>query len=171
MWMCAQLLSGVQLFATPWTVACQAPLSMRFSRQDYWSRLPCPPPGDLPDTWIEGASPESPEFQVDSLLLSHQRSPALHMHVSKLLSHPGCHITLNRVPCATQQDFVGYPFYIQHCVHVHPKPPNYPFTPSFPPATISSFSKFVSLFLLKVFISEMKNINSEFIQWKKQLVI
>ena len=40
-------LSHVQLFATPWTVACQAPLSMGFSRQEYWSKLPCPPPGDL----------------------------------------------------------------------------------------------------------------------------
>ena len=42
--------SHVQLFATPWTVACQAPLSMGFSaRLEYWSGLPCPPPGDLPD--------------------------------------------------------------------------------------------------------------------------
>ena len=57
--MCACMLSGfshVQLFATPWTVACQAPLSMGFSRQDYWSGLPCPPPGDLPDPGIEPAS-------------------------------------------------------------------------------------------------------------------
>ena len=41
--------SSVWLFATPWTVACQAPLSIGFSRQEYWSGLPCPPPGDLPD--------------------------------------------------------------------------------------------------------------------------
>ena len=39
--------SHVQLFATPWTVTCQAPLSMGFSRQEYWSGLSCPPPGDL----------------------------------------------------------------------------------------------------------------------------
>ena len=51
-----QLLSCVQLFATPWTVTCQAPLSMRFSRQEYWSGLPLPLPGDLPDPGIE---PES----------------------------------------------------------------------------------------------------------------
>ena len=44
----AQSLSHIQLFATPWTVACQAPLSMGFSRQEYWSGLPFPPPGDLP---------------------------------------------------------------------------------------------------------------------------
>ena len=46
------MLSHVQLYATPWTVACQAPLSMRFSKQEYWSGLPCPPPGDLPDPGI-----------------------------------------------------------------------------------------------------------------------
>ena len=41
--------SRVQFFATLWTVACRAPLSMEFSRQEYWSRLLCPPPGDLPE--------------------------------------------------------------------------------------------------------------------------
>ena len=46
--------------ATLWTVACQAPLSMGFSRQEYWSRLPCPPPGDLPDPGIEPMSLMSP---------------------------------------------------------------------------------------------------------------
>ena len=49
----------------PWTVAHQAPLSMGFSRQEYWSRLPFPSPGDLPETGIE---PGSPELQADSLL-------------------------------------------------------------------------------------------------------
>ena len=48
------------LFVTPWTVARQAPLSMGFSRQEYWSGLPCPPPGDLPDPGIEPASLMSP---------------------------------------------------------------------------------------------------------------
>ena len=46
---CAWLLCHVRLFVTPWTVARQAPLSMEFSRQEYWSGLPFPPPGDLPD--------------------------------------------------------------------------------------------------------------------------
>ena len=46
----------VQLFATPWTVAHQAPLSMGFSRQEYWSGLPYPPPGDLPNPGIEPVS-------------------------------------------------------------------------------------------------------------------
>ena len=45
--------SRVQLFATPWTVARQAPLAMGFPRQEYWSGMPCLPPGDLPDPGIE----------------------------------------------------------------------------------------------------------------------
>ena len=57
-------LSRVQLFATPWTVAYQAPPSMGFSRQEYWSGLPFPSPGDVPDPGIE---PRSPEFQADAL--------------------------------------------------------------------------------------------------------
>ena len=59
-----QSFSHVQLFATAWTVAQQAPLSMVFSRQAYWSDLPFPPPGDLPDLGIE---PRSPALQADSL--------------------------------------------------------------------------------------------------------
>jgi len=59
---------------TLWTVACQAPLSLGFFRQEYWSGLPDPPPGDLPDTVIELASPASPTLQVDSLPLRHQGS-------------------------------------------------------------------------------------------------
>ena len=53
-------LSHVQIFATPWTVACQVPLSMRFSRQEEWNGLPCPSPQYLPDSGIEPASPVSP---------------------------------------------------------------------------------------------------------------
>ena len=51
---------------TLWAVACQAPLSMGFSRQEHWSGLPCPPPGDLPDPRIKPVSPESPALQADS---------------------------------------------------------------------------------------------------------
>ena len=54
----------VRLFAIPWTVAPQAPMSMEFSRQEYWNPLPCPPPGNLPEPGIE---PTSPALQVDSL--------------------------------------------------------------------------------------------------------
>ena len=54
------ILSCVQLFATLWTIARQAPLSMEFSRQEYWSGLPFPTPGDPPDLGIEAMSLESP---------------------------------------------------------------------------------------------------------------
>ena len=58
------VLSCVWLLATPWTVAPQAPLSVGFSRQEYWSGLPCPPPGDLPNPEVE---PRFPTWQVESL--------------------------------------------------------------------------------------------------------
>ena len=57
-------LSHVRLFATPWTVASQAPLSVGFSRQEYWSGLPFFPPGDLLNSGIE---PGSPAWQADAL--------------------------------------------------------------------------------------------------------
>ena len=60
------LLSCVQPFVTPWTVAHQAPLSMGFSQQEYWSGVPFPPLGDFPDP---GIKPSSPAQQVDSLPL------------------------------------------------------------------------------------------------------
>ena len=58
--------SRVQLFVTLWTVAHQAPLSLGFSRQEYWSGLPYPPPGNLPDSGIEPMSPAAPALQADS---------------------------------------------------------------------------------------------------------
>ena len=60
-----KLLSHVRLFVTPWTVAHQTPPSMGFSRQEYWSGLPFPSPGDLPDPGIE---PRSPALRADALL-------------------------------------------------------------------------------------------------------
>ena len=54
------MLNCVLLFVTPWTVAHQAPLSMKFPRQEYWSALPSPTPGDLPDPRIKPTSPVSP---------------------------------------------------------------------------------------------------------------
>ena len=60
----AKSLSGVGLFATPWTVAHQAPPSMGFSRQEYWSGVPLLSPGDLPNPGIE---PRSPALQADTL--------------------------------------------------------------------------------------------------------
>ena len=64
--------SSILACEIPWTVAHQAPLSMGFSRQEYWSGLPCPPPGDLPDPGIE---PRSPALQVDSLLFESPGKP------------------------------------------------------------------------------------------------
>ena len=61
-------------FATPWTVARQAPLSVGFPRQEHWRGLPFPSPGDLPDPGFEAASPA---FQADSLPLSHRGSPLM----------------------------------------------------------------------------------------------
>ena len=57
---CVCELSRVQLFVTPWTVAHQAPLSPGLSRQEYWSELPFPSPGDLPSSGIHPVFPESP---------------------------------------------------------------------------------------------------------------
>ena len=59
--LCARF-SRAQLFVIPWTVACQAPLTMGFSRQEHWSGLPRPPPGDLLDPGIEPESSLAPEF-------------------------------------------------------------------------------------------------------------
>ena len=67
--------SRVRLFATLWTVAHQPPLSIGLSRQEYWSGLPCLPPGDLPNPGIKPLSPVALTLQVDSLLLSHWESP------------------------------------------------------------------------------------------------
>ena len=60
-------------------IACQAPLSTGFSRQEYWSVLLHPPPGDLPNPGIEPASLAAPAMQEDSLPLSHQGSPSIRL--------------------------------------------------------------------------------------------
>ena len=69
--LCCCSVAQLYLFVTLWTVAHQAPLSMGFSRQEYWSGLPFPSPGDLPDPGIESVSPALAE---NSLPLSHQGS-------------------------------------------------------------------------------------------------
>ena len=81
--------SCIWFCVTLWTIACQAPLSLRFSRQEYWSRLPCPPPGDLPNPrllcflqWEAGsllAPPGKPEWRPEMLFAhSTMYTPALH---------------------------------------------------------------------------------------------
>ena len=69
--------SRVRICVTPKTAAHQAPPSLGFSRQEHWSGLPCPPPGDLPNPGIELASSE---YQAASLLLSHWGSPILSVY-------------------------------------------------------------------------------------------
>ena len=81
---CAQSLSHVSLFVTPWTAACQTPLSVRFSRQESWSGLLLPTSGDLPDPGVEPVPPASPTKQVNSSPLCHLGS---------------LHISLHPIPC------------------------------------------------------------------------
>ena len=64
------MLSDVQLLETPWTVAHQTPLCTGFSRQEYWSGLPCPPPGDLPDPGIKPGAPMTPALAGRSFTTS-----------------------------------------------------------------------------------------------------
>ena len=77
-------LSGVRRFATPWTVAYQAPPSMGFPRQECWNGLPFPSPGDLPDPGIE---PRSPALQADALP---SEPPGKHMHTYRHVHVHGC---------------------------------------------------------------------------------
>ena len=101
----AQLLSHIQLFTTLWTIAHQTPLSMVPPRQEYWSGLPCPPPGDLSNPGIEPVSPTSPASAgrfftieppgkplVGTLAVSHSRpvlAPILTCHPDSFQS-PKC---------------------------------------------------------------------------------
>ena len=78
-------LSRVRLFATLWTVAHQAPQSMGFSRHEYWSGLPFPSPGDLPDPVIQ---PRSPALQADALTAEPPGEPAIAIAIIKML--PRC---------------------------------------------------------------------------------
>ena len=74
-------LSHVQLFVTPWTIAHQTPQSMEFSRQEYWSGLPFPSPGDLPSPGFE---PGSPALQVDALPSEPSGTPPSWGHSEKM---------------------------------------------------------------------------------------
>ena len=79
-------LSHVQLFGTPWTVAYQAPLSMGFSRQECWSGLPFPSPGDLSNPGIE---PTSPSLQADALASEAPGKPPYQPYLhTTLVNHP-----------------------------------------------------------------------------------
>ena len=85
--------SHVQFFVTRLTVACQAPLSMGFSRQEYWSGLPCPPPGDLPDPGIEPGQDRIRDSCISctgrQILYrqGHLRSPSIPLFVCKKMKY------------------------------------------------------------------------------------
>ena len=86
------IFSHVQLFVTLWTVAHQAPLSIGFPRQEYWSGLPFPTLGDLPNPGIEPTSPMSPVLQADSSPLSHQGCPKEDKFLTKKSSFKTNHL-------------------------------------------------------------------------------
>ena len=94
------MLNRVQLFAIPWTLACQAPLSVGFSRQGSWSGLPCPSPGDLPDP---GIKPGFPSLQADSLSSESPRKP-------KVLAAQSCPNFYDLVGCNRILEWVTIPF-------------------------------------------------------------
>ena len=80
--LCVYSFSCVWLFVTPWTIAHQAPLSMGFSRQEYWSALPLPLPRNLPNPGVKPESHAFPALAADSLPLSHLRSLTLKFRAS-----------------------------------------------------------------------------------------
>ena len=84
------LFSSVQLFATPWTVACQPPLSMGFSRQKYWGGLSCHPPGDLPKPGIEPESLVSPALAGGLFTTSATWEAQVYSRCYANVSHPTC---------------------------------------------------------------------------------
>ena len=67
---CSSVKNHVRLFAMPWAVVFQAPLSMGFPRQEYWSGLPFPSPGNLPNSWIEPTSIASPALAGEFFITS-----------------------------------------------------------------------------------------------------
>ena len=84
--------SCFQLFATLWTVARQAPLSMGFCRQKYWSGLPCPPPGDLPEPGIEPESLVSPALAGGFFTTSATWEAQVYSRCYANVSHPTCYL-------------------------------------------------------------------------------
>ena len=96
---------SVRLFVTLWTSALQAPQSIRFSRQEYWRVLPCPPPGDLPYPVIEPAAPAAPALREDSSLISLLEYTCLKQHIQEFKKH--IYITLISI----------YSFCFAYCIY------------------------------------------------------
>ena len=103
----ACMLSHVQLFWDPWIVACQAPLPLGFSRQEFWSGLSFPPPGGLPDLGID---PASPALQVDSLPLRLLGSPE--REGSKVFLTPFNTHTLNLFYSGAGRDLLSFKYLV-----------------------------------------------------------
>ena len=81
-YVCAQPLGRVQLFASPWTVALQAPLSTKFPREEYWSRLPFPPPGYLPNPGIKPQSLVPPAWSGGFFTTEPCGKPMVHLKLT-----------------------------------------------------------------------------------------
>ena len=92
---CVCMVSLVWPFATPWTVACQAPQFMEFSRQEYWSGLPFPSLGDLPDPGIEPRSPMCPALAGGFFITEPPKKPYKYIHNE----YGGIYSTYNSVLC------------------------------------------------------------------------
>ena len=123
---CAKSLSHVWLFVTLWTVALQAPLSMGFSRQEYWSGLPFSSPGDLPNPGIE---PGSPALQADALSSEPPGKPKSLWSCPTLCNPMGCSLPASSV-CGI--------LWIRTPKWVAMPPPGDPPNPGFEPASLTS---------------------------------
>ena len=118
MCMCAQLLSHVQLFTTPWTVARQAPLSLEFFRQVYWSRLPFTNPQNLLDPGAESVPLCLLHWQVDSSPLCHLGSLYTHTH-TRIYIHLYIHMYVIYVYTHTHIYTHIYIYVIHVYIYIH----------------------------------------------------
>ena len=98
----------VRLFVTPWTVACQAPLSIGFSRQQYCNGLPCPPPGNFPNPGIETMSLVAPALQADSSPLRPLWRPLSSLKAYCLWSDTNAYIQVSLRVTVIKYNFVIY---------------------------------------------------------------
>ena len=117
--MCASSVTSVMSDSvTLWTVAHQAPLSMGFSRQEYWSGLPSPPSGHLPNPGIKPTSPAAPALQVDCLPLSHPGSP-----MTGRLGFKSRHPSSDPPPCFMKMEIRNVKLYRMYtpsvCVYIY----------------------------------------------------
>ena len=92
--MCACSVTHIWLFVTPWTVPCQAPLSMEFSRQEYWNGLPFPTPGDFPDLGMKPAPLASPTLAGRFFTIVPPRRPSRKECILSHFSHVRLFVTL-----------------------------------------------------------------------------